>query len=137
MLDAQDFPPARQLFAHGFRSRSAKDVPSRHRPLQIEDLERVGAEISVRGPEFREREPVQRLARLLRQRHDRADDVMRLAERHSFFHQISARSVASNDGSLAAAWQTDAFTRVFSSSEVISRTVARAVSALSKSLSLS
>src|SRR5438046_420090 len=70
MLDAQAFPPARQLSAHGFRRRSAKDVPSRHRPLQIEHLKRVGAEIPFRGAEFREGEPVQRLARLLRQRHD-------------------------------------------------------------------
>ena len=38
--------------------------------------------------QFRERQLVQRFAGFFRQRHDCADDVMRLAKWHSFFHQI-------------------------------------------------
>ena len=82
------FPPARQLLRDFLRSRCAGQISFRHRAFQIEHAQRVAAKSFVHGLQFRERQLVQRFADFFRQRHDRADDVMRLPEWHSFFHEI-------------------------------------------------
>ena len=56
--------------------------------LHIEDFQGVAGEMLVHRLQLLQREPVQRLSRLLRQGDDGPDDVMRLPERQSFADEI-------------------------------------------------